>query len=380
MDKLNFRYRIASLIAEEFSGVISEHDREELDTWLKASSANQEEYKQIVDRLKTELPAKERVDLNREWSAFKKQVLPRRVNLTWWYSAAAVFICLVAVFLYLQAPKEKQLTIAGNKPKDIVKEHKAILVMADGRRMNISGDSVIADANGLQIVTSGNRLKYEQGENSKDGDTQYNTLIIPRGAEYELRMSDGTIAWLNSNSSLTYPVSFNGDLRNVKMDGEVCFDVARREYQPFIVTTGDVSVKVLGTLFNMEAYQGEPIITTLVRGKVEVSNGKTKRIIVPNQQAIIAPGRFDVKQVYADDFVEWTTGVFNFTNTPLNVIMDRLARWYDIEVIYATPSAKNAKFSLEIKRPDNIASVLSKIEKTGRVRFSIEGKTVTVTE
>lgn len=383
MDELSFRYKIARLIAEDVSGIISVENKVVLDEWLTTSDKNQKEYEQIIDRLKTELPGREKLDVEQEWEIFKQQIKPETLKLKWWYSAAAaVLVGAVALFLYVKTPTETPKT-ANVAPKEILKERKAILVLGDGRRMNISGDedTTLIAANGLHISTSGNRLEYQKEEDQlKEDKVQYNTLIIPRGAEYELRLSDGTIAWLNSSSSLTYPVNFDGDLRKVQMKGEVCFNVTKREHQPFVVTTGNVSVRVLGTLFNMQAYKGEPITTTLVRGKVEVSDGKIKRTIEPNQQAIISSGQFEVKQVDAEEFIGWTNGIFNFTNTPLDIILDRLSRWYDVEVIYESPSAREAKFSLEVKRPDNISNILSKIEKTGRVRFEVQGRTVIVKE
>lgn len=186
---------------------------------------------------------------------------------------------------------------------------------------------------------------------------------------------------MNSESKLVYPVQFPGERREVEMEGEVCFLVAKNERQPFIVKTKGVSVEVLGTFFNVEAYpENQAITTTLVEGRVNVSDGQRHYIMSPNQQVVAGEGEFVIRDVDAAEVVRWIEGVCYFSEASLENIMDKLARWYDVEVFFASESAKEAHFSLEIERYDNIATVLSKIEKTGRVKFKINGRIITVEE
>lgn len=163
------------------------------------------------------------------------------------------------------------------------------------------------------------------------------------------------------------------------MEGEVCFDVARKEEQPFVVKTAGLEVKVLGTLFNMEAYPEDlRVTTTLVRGKVEVTAGDNIRVLHPDQQLALEAGRFTLKQVVAEDYIGWTSGLFHFTEASLEEIMTKLARWYDVEFFFARPNLREAHFSLDIRRYENIATILLKLEKTGRARFRVSGKTVVI--
>ena len=379
MENLSLRYKISALIAKEISESLTENEKLQLDKWINESESNRLAYLSILERIKNEDMHTPLVDVKREWKTFKKSIAPKQAVTRWWYSAAAVLLAGVMVFFFYNKEHITSQSVAVRQ-QPILKAQKAILVLSNGRRVSISDStsSTINAANGLTIVSKGNRLLYEQQPTPGTADEELNTLIIPRGAEYQLKLADGTIAWLNSNSSLTYPVNFNGDLRNVSMSGEVCFDVTKRVNQPFVVKTGNVSVRVLGTYFNIEAYEGEPVTTTLARGKVEVSDGNNKKVILPNQQAIISAGKFDLKQVYAEDYVSWVEGVFNFHNTRLDDIMQKLARWYDVDVTFETPSSKNARITFEIKRPENIASILHTIEQTGRVKFEIKGKKVIV--
>ena len=121
-----------------------------------------------------------------------------------------------------------------------------------------------------------------------------------------------------------------------------------------------------------------PLGSTLVRGKVEVAVGDKTQVLQPDQQLAVEAGRFTLKQVVAEDYIGWTNGLFHFTEASLEEIMTKLARWYDVEFFFAKPDLKEAHFSLDIQRYENIATILSKLEKTGRARFRVSGKTVVI--
>jgi hypothetical protein len=309
-----------------------------------------------------------------------QQIEKKRKNRVWmhlFYATSSVAAVVVAGILLFRSisPVEELPGVAMQEeeiPAMIVASGDTILLLDSQQEIKI-GNTVV----GHTVV---NKIDYSSQAAAVHPGQEYHTLVVPGKSVYIIVLSDGTEVTLNTGSRLTYPVNFDGDLRKVQMEGEICFDVSKRERQPFIVTTGNVSVRVLGTLFNMEAYPGEPVITTLVKGKIEVSNGEKSRVIAPNQQVIISPGQFEVRRVYADEFVGWTKGVFHFTDTPLSIIMSKLARWYDADVVFATSSAKNIRFTLEIKRYDDILNILSKIEKSGCVNFRIEGKKIVVEE
>ena len=163
---------------------------------------------------------------------------------------------------------------------------------------------------------------------------------------------------------------------------EEAFSEPRNESQPFVVKTREATVTVLGTLFNMEAYpENQQVITTLVRGKVEIGTGQARQILAPDEQAVVEKsGVISVKNVYAADYVNWTNGIFHFTEASLEEIMTKLARWYNMDFFFANPSLKEAHFTLEIQRYDRVATILSKIEKTGRVHFKVNGNTVIIEE
>lgn len=380
MNNLQERYRIAALIAKKLTGTINLEEERVLHTWAEE---HQEEYEYVQRGVQEELVQGGAMDVTREWDSFVHQSgYRRRVVRKMWYYVAAMFVgaCMVTGVLFMKE-KPEPVKLAVTDIRQQVKDFKATLILEDGREVMIqdSTRSVIATAKGMEIVSVGNELRYDKKENSEGKETVYNTLRIPRGGEYKLVLADGTTVWLNSESWLKYPVHFSGERREVWMEGEVCFEVAKNEEQPFVVNVNETEVTVLGTLFNVEAYSGEgTVTTTLVRGKVQVMQGEESYVMAPDEQVIIEKGHFTTKKVVAKDYVRWTSGVFSFTGASLESIMDKLARWYDVEVFFTDSSLKDLHITLEVRRYDNIADILTKMEKMGLVHFDINNKTIIV--
>ncbi len=260
---------------------------------------------------------------------------------------------------------------------------KAQLVLANGKKVDLRPEISLQleEEGGTRILTSDNRVKYS-GKDSLAGqstEVKYNTLIVPRGGEFSLELADGTRVWLNAESRLRYPVVFTGKERKVEMEGEVYFEVAKNKEKPFIVTVNGVDIRVLGTSFNVSAYQ-EEVVTTLVEGKVQLKKGNEQVILSPNQQAIWSDDEFRVKQVDARNFVLWKEGVFYFEDVDLETILDDMARWYNVNVFYMNPALKEMKFSVEIRRYGDINEILRRIEQTKRVKFEIKDRTINVYE
>ena len=380
MQELEKRYEIARLIACELIGVLSGREAEDLEVWKNSSEKHAREYMEIRERLLRDIDYPDYLELKQEWEGFEQKLFRKKRVFNWWVTVAAawVVICLGITFLWMREPVAEPV-VAGTSGG--TKGFRATLILGNGEQVSIgdSSSQTIAVAGGTTIVTTGKMVKYDAGKEDREEKAEWNTIVVPRGGEYELVLADGTRVWLNSESRLTYPVRFTGELREVKMEGEICFDVARKEEQPFVVRTADLAVKVLGTLFNMEAYpEDSRVTTTLVRGKVEVAVGDKTQVLQPDQQLAVEAGRFTLKQVVAGDYIGWTKGLFHFTEASLEEIMTKLARWYDVEFFFAKPDLKEAHFSLDIQRYENIATILSKLEKTGRARFRVSGKTVVI--
>jgi ferric-dicitrate binding protein FerR (iron transport regulator) len=241
---------------------------------------------------------------------------------------------------------------------------------------------------GAQIKNTGKKLEYipetEEKLKRKEERVKFNTLEIPRGGEYFLVLSDGTKVWLNSETTLRYPVNFNSEQRNVELTGEAYFEVAENKNAPFLVATGEQVVKVLGTKFNISSFQEDAfVLTTLVEGKVEVfleKSPEVKQILLPSDQ-----GRFDKekgmiskRKVDPYKFIAWKEGRFVFEDELLSDMMKTLSKWYDVDVIFASERALDYRFTGNLRRYDNFREILEKIEKTNEVEFVIENREIIV--
>lgn len=207
-----------------------------------------------------------------------------------------------------------------------------------------------------------------------------NTVTVPRGKEFSLRLSDGTQVWLNSESSLVFPVRFGDGPREVTVTGEAYFDVAHDASRRFVVHADTVSVSVYGTAFNLSAYADEGTIeTTLVRGSVEVRSGHRRAMLQPGQQARV--GRegaiFDVRQVAAEDYAAWTRGLFTFNDEPIASICRKLSRWYGVEIVPRGVDADKVRYTGVVKRYETFAEMARLLARTDQIRADVEeGKIV----
>ena len=256
--------------------------------------------------------------------------------------------------------------------------------MADGSVHDLtSGNSSIIATDGTEIKNTGTKLEYI-GTGVKPSELRYNTLKIPRGGEYFLVLSDSTKVWLNSETTLRYPVQFAANIRNVELTGEAYFEVARNEKVPFVVTSGNQKVKVLGTHFNISSYtENETIFTTLIEGRVEVSlenNPESKLILNPSEQSTTSKSGdlIQKRTVDASLFVAWKDGRFVFQDEKLEDIMNTLAKWYDVQVIFDQEKLKQVRFTGNLERYANISEILGKIERTNEVKFAVNKNVITI--
>ncbi|MFC2124691.1 FecR family protein, partial [Bacteroidota bacterium] len=214
----------------------------------------------------------------------------------------------------------------------------------------------------------------------------YNELKTPRGGGYNLVLADGTEVWVNAGSSLKFPVSFTDSTRKVFLTGEAYFDVSHNG-KPFIVSSGSMDITVLGTSFNVSAYPDElSIKTTLVEGKVQIDvtgnlgSTSASEILMPNDQAVILRDGSTIKinQVNTSQYTSWIDGKIEFTNDNLDMVMKRLARWYDFEYEFENNLARDYHFSARISNIENVSSILEMLEMTTDVKFELRNNTIVI--
>lgn len=260
----------------------------------------------------------------------------------------------------------------------------AVLTLANGQQITLDnlGNGIVADENGTSVLLQNNQLQYRNTTGATA--IAYNTLATPRSRQFQLVLPDGTRVWLNAASSIRYPVAFTGIERKVEITGEVYMEVTPQPAAPFIVSTGNMQVQVLGTAFNINAYTDEAAVTTtLTQGSVRVKLADTATTIVtpvllkPGQQAALANRtltlntKADISAVLA-----WKNGQFSFEQADVAAVMRQIARWYNVDIRYEGPPP-HREFHGGIGRDFTLQQVLEALEKTG-VHCRLEERTVIV--
>jgi ferric-dicitrate binding protein FerR (iron transport regulator) len=259
----------------------------------------------------------------------------------------------------------------------------AILKLADGSTivLDSSADGSLSHQGSMMIIKKGGSLSYVQDKEGGNTNPVFNSIETPRGRQFHLVLEDGTGVWLNAASSIRFPVTFTGDERKVEVTGEAYFEVAKNKQKPFRVAVNGSIVEVLGTHFNINSYNDEETIsTTLLEGSVRVVKGNNQQVISPGQQAqVTGAGNIQIeKKVNLGEVMAWKDNLFAFNNTDIKKLMRQLSRWYDVEIVFKNNITEPLSFNGDISRTATLSTVLKMLELTGEVRFTIEGKKITV--
>lgn len=357
------RYVAGKCTEEEAAWVETWYNQEKTDTFSDLSA---EDIEQDLHEVFAKLPKKQP----------KRLVLPYRV------AAAAVVLIAISLGLYFYYPNLKEESLLTNSLSEVHDSldiapggNRATLTLADGTDIFLDDVSSgqIAQQAGLNIEkTEDGLVTYTvvSAVHSSESEVTFNTISTPKGGQYQVVLSDGTKVWLNAASTLTFPTSFIGDIRSVELSGEGYFEVNRQSQanaalKPFIITSGNQQVKVLGTHFNINSYVDEPsIVTTLLEGSIEVSDlsNLNKRILKPNEQSqLTANNQLRVDQVNSEHAVAWKSGMFQFQGTDIENVMRQLSRWYDVDVEFEG-EVPNIKLWGEVYRNVNASQALEILE------------------
>lgn len=322
-------------------------------------------------------------DYDRMWMQICRKTVGRkshiwlRKNVIWYAAVLLPILVISSVFIYLK-PDVNRLT----KDVNTVVVDKAVrLTLADGKMIDIprdkKGDLFVDEKVAIRCDT-GAMLLYEMMGVKGDG-LQYNKIEIPTGADYQLKLSDGSIVFLNSNSSLRYPIAFAGKERKVFLEGEGYFEVKGDSEHPFVVNVNGVEIRAVGTRFNINAYpERKGVETTLAEGKVLVGNGEHEVLLRPGQQAFCFSNEIEVKEVDCREYISWKDGLFIFNKMSLDDIMIQIERWYGLNVFFRNEALKNHTFTGMIDKNLPALETFQAIEKTVDVHFRIRGQTVVV--
>jgi transmembrane sensor len=386
-------------------------EKEELMRLLQ-ENGNDEALQQLIDKMLEERPVIHNMpEMNAQavlQAIFEADETPvvhmeetpvRKISFGRIAAAASVLLLLTAAGWYVLSRSSKpDVTTAAVIKNDVAPGgNKALLTLADGSTIvldNAANGVVAEEGNATVVKLKNGQLVYKTGKAQaagKAGEVAYNTLSTPKGGEYKIVLPDGSEVWLNAESSITYPTAFNAKERKVQVTGEAYFEVAKLvtvkegKRVPFLVdiknkkTGSNIGqVQVLGTHFNINAYDDEKVVkTTLLEGKVKfvkTTNVSTRdtasAILSPGEQAVVR-GDVQVKKVDVNNVMAWKNGVFHFENADVQTVMRQLSRWYDIEVVYKRDIEKDDPLFFEVKRNTNLSDVLKVLNLAGGAKFSI---------
>lgn len=357
------------------SDELTEKDQKSLDDWLSADMSNRNYFKKAIGFYSRTNENKE-IDYRPAFAQFMRETKNKSTNyLRIFQVAASIILLLASGWLGYVVLTTEQYQSLNEAQLITAKEGQVELVLSSGKSVLLAkqGEESIKEKLG-EIKKKNGVVNYLSFHKTKQKILQYNTVKVPRGSDFKLVLSDSTVVWLNAESSITYPVRFAEEIRNVSITGEAYFDVAHDKTKPFVVDAGGTKIKVLGTEFNVNAYRNEDgIFTTLIEGSVAVANGfGATATIKPNEQARTNSTTISVKEVDVSKIIDWRKGLFDFEDEPLVDILDELARWYDFKIFFETEELKNYQFTGSIERYEDMNQLLKLFEMTKSVQFFLK--------
>ena len=382
------------LIWKRINGKLTGREEKLFFQWLNADSKNAIYFEKAkVFYNSGNIYNAKQIDIDSSWKRTEPRLkrtgvrkLPNWIKIS--VSVAATVVIMLSVYIIVET---KQGSPTDNKVVETTVQipagtSRARLILDNGKSIDLSKEQIFeTELHGAIVSNQGSQISYSASPSvSASEELYYNTLEIPRGAEYFIILSDSTKVWLNSDSRLTYPVKFGRGERKVELIGEAYFEVSRDQSKPFVVKTGGQVIEVLGTAFNVSSYaESDLVYTTLVEGKVKVyaeDNTGLSQNLLPGYQTYYykTSGDISIREVNIKEYVAWKEGMFSFRNKTLETMMETLSRWYNINVIFENKNRKDIKFTGDIQRYEELDKLLFLLERTHEVKFEINDNVLVI--
>ena len=384
---------ILDLILKSWAGTLTQPEEERLNELLEDPEwarlkQDLEDDRFIMGRFKEY----EKYDKIADFSCFlkrirkhkKRRVLTASVRRTI-YVAASLLVFVMAGGVWWS---ERTAMISPEEGREIVIEttidrNSVRLILGDNRMIPLThkNEAIVLGMRGILHSEGLRTLNYKYVKSdSLENVSEYHTLIVPKGERQKVIFSDSSWVILNAQSTMKYPVAFRGEERKVYVEGEAYFEVTRDEEHPFIVSVKNFDVRVLGTSFNVMSYDDEfASSVTLLTGKVETTSGRdTVRLLPGEQVSITSDNRMTVQKTDINVVVSWMDGKFGFSNERLDVIMRKICRWYDVEVLYAVPGIRERRFTGAPANNMPLKELLEALSTTTNLQFSLQDGVITI--
>ncbi|MBO9594628.1 MAG: FecR domain-containing protein [Niabella sp.] len=369
---------IARLIVKEIRNEITPDGKNVLQQWIETDPRNRLLYDELTDPVQLEHLVQTAYGSGLKIAQQLKEagvpLLPattgRRLIYRYWAVAACLALVIGLFSLYYNHVRQHP-ALTQNKDIPAPAFTQAIVQLADGKviRTQAPGADTVWLSGGVHLIKEkdGSLVYKRTSKVQPAGTPQYNTLYNPRGSGVSsLVLSDGTRIWLNAGSSVTYPVAFAGPERRITINGEAYLEVFHDPSRPFYVSKGHHMVKVLGTKFNVNAYDNETSIkTALLEGSVQVTDGTRIVKLLPGQEARSVPGGFDVVKADLDQVLAWRSDFFRFDAYSFPELMQQLERWYDIDIEYQPSDIAGVRLSGEMNRSTSVQGLIKILEYSG---------------
>ncbi|RHR80898.1 FecR family protein [Odoribacter sp. AF15-53] len=358
-------------------------EREEVEAWMEENDQNRNYFRDFQKTHLELLWSVQARETRTDFNTFRRK-LRKPLSVKLWYRVAAVVVLMVSIggwFVWSESSKNEWLT-----RNEMIQPGKvqAKLYLSSGAAVEIGGEARdLKEQDGTSIkVSETGKLSYEKERANASAKAVMNRVEVPRGGEFSLVLEDGTQVWLNAESELRYPIHFMGKERVVYLKGEAYFNVVKNSDAAFLVQVDEFTVKVYGTEFNVNAYEADRVETVLTQGSVSMRCGDEEVMLKPNQKGAYfkSDGAMRVEDVNVLSYVAWKNGDFIFKDESLESIMNKLARWYDLDVFYQNKELKEIRLSGNLKRYKDVQDLFNAFEKISEARIKVDGRTVVVSK
>ena len=385
-DKIKETLSISDKISDILSKELDVGSQHVLDSWL----AQNEQNKALFNKICSDNTIREKIYNYKNSAAeqafndflkARKQRSNRRIYYRFLSGAAVIAICFgfwALIRIQEQETQNLQVTETEQQLSDMP-ANKPVLTLGDGTRMNVWGDNLyFKETEKGQKIMLGDSL-LSQKEDSITADS-YNTLEVPLRCDFNFTMSDGTRVWINAASTLKYPAKFAADSRTVYASGEIYLEVAKDAGRPFYVVVDGITVKVLGTSFNIRAYADEnDTKVTLLEGKIAAQINDKEYTLTPGKQLKRDKtfGETSVRTVDPAEIVSWTRGYYIFKKARLQEVVNTLKNWYGVNIMLSS-GASDIIYTGVVNKEEKLEVFLRRLEEVSNVKCSCNGKFVTI--
>lgn len=384
-DYMDHTQRIIYLLSKRLKHGLSKQEEEEIQLWRESSSQNKRLFQELTDEhavhiLLDELQQYKTVH---SMARLRGQMAKYPTRKKWsYYIAAASILLAVGLGALLNRYHLTQLNTSEIQPG----QFKAQLTLQDGSSIALDSMRIgeTTSKQGIVITKAGDgkiTCNYQTSANTHSTRTSsFNVISTPAGGAYQIILPDGSTVWLNANSALKFPTQFNNTERYVELSGEGYFEIQNNQVAPFKVAVNKQIITVLGTKFNILAYQEDATTrTTLVEGAIKVGTSRSNHILKPGQEARVYKNseKLEVVLGNVNEAIAWKNGYFIFNNENIKTIMQKVSRWYNIEVVYKG-NMEGITFGGTFSKSKSLQKLLKSFESTGKMHYKIEGRRVTI--